>query len=208
MNKTLKHLIDKYDLDVDRKPPIEISHKSREDMTRVLAELGFKRGAEIGVAQGNHAELLCRNNPGLKLYCVDIWDPYKGYNEYTNRINRYYELAKEKLEPYNCTFIKKFSMDAVRDFEDGSLDFVYIDAAHDFKSVACDIYEWTKRVKVGGIVYGHDYKRWRKGEARHVVEVKDIVQAYCYVKAINPWFVLKIPRQRSWMFVRQEKDKI
>jgi len=209
MNDTLKYITNRFKVNIDGKPPFTIFNEDRAVMARAMAEMGFKVGAEIGVAQGIHAEILCENNPELKLYCIDIWNQYRGYNEYTNRINRYYKQAQERLRPYDCVFIKKFSMDAIKDFGDNSLDFVYIDAAHDFKSVAEDIYEWSKKVKVGGIVYGHDYKRWRKGEKKHTVEVKDVVQAYCYCKDINPWFILKIPKyETSWMFVRQESDRI
>ena len=110
-------------------------------------------------------------------------------------------------------------MDAVEDFEDNSLDFVFIDGAHDFKNVAMDICEWAKKVRPGGIVYGHDYKRWNPRSyvgKRYTVDVKDVVQAYMYSKGINPWFALEneIPDPKfgrdnpCWMFVRQEKDLI
>jgi hypothetical protein len=176
-------------------------------MAKTLYELGFTKGAEVGVAKGDHAKILCENNPNLKLYCIDVWERYKGYREYTDRIEKYYEIAKNILEPYGCSLIKKFSMDAVKDFPDGSLDFVYIDGAHDFKNVANDICEWSKKVRSGGIVYGHDYKR---SKGKYTNDVVDVVQAYCYAKGIRPWFVLGEKGQRdgvykegtqSWMWV-------
>jgi len=48
-------------------------------------------------------------------------------------------------------------MEAVRDFPEESLDFVHIDANHDYDYFMPDLIEWNKRVKVGGIVSGHDY---------------------------------------------------
>ena len=100
--------------------------------------------------------------------------------------------------------IKDFSENASKKFDDGSLDFVYIDAAHDFKNVAIDICVWSPKVRVGGIVYGHDYmRRYHK----YVVQVKDVVQAYMYSHAIKPWFALD-KKRRSWMFVRQESDRM
>ncbi len=215
MNETLKNLINKFGLDVSKKPPIEIRNINRSLMAQYIGELEFKIGAEIGVAQGNHAKILCESNPKLKLYCIDVWDQYPGYNEYTNRIERYYSEAKSKLSPYNCEFIKKFSMDAVTDFADESLDFVYIDGAHDFKNVADDICEWSKKVKIGGIVFGHDYKRSRDTHDKYPVDVKDVVQAYMYSHSISPWFVLtndrKDPKfgrdEPGWLFVRQKTDR-
>lgn len=213
---TLDYIVKKFGLDISPKPPIEIHNINRTLMAKTLKELEFKVGAEVGVAQGWHAEVLCRENPGVKLHAIDIWDRYPGYKEYTDRINRYYVMAQETLAPYNCVFIKKFSMDAVKDFADRSLDFVYIDGAHDFKNVADDICEWSKKVRIGGIVFGHDYKRWRYGRSKYIVDVKDVVQAYCYSHNIHPWFVLTndIKDEKfgidnpGWMFVRQETDRI
>jgi hypothetical protein len=172
------------------------------------------------VAQGNHAKLLCECTPELQLFCVDVWEDYPGYHEYANRINRYYLQAQKTLAPYNCILVKKFSMEAVEDFQDRSLDFVYIDGAHDYLSVAQDVCKWTPKVKIGGIVFGHDYMRlaWSGQEKHwHVLAVKDVIPSYCYSKAVNPWFVLGMEgkpdglyreRTQSWMFVRQETDRI
>jgi len=216
MNQTLKYITEKFRLDATRKSPIEIRNINRTIMAQTIYELKFKVGAEVGVAQGDHAKTLCELNPGLKLYCIDVWDRYPGYNEYGNRIRRYYQLAKASLSQYDTVLIKKSSMDAVADFADESLDFVYIDAAHDFKNVADDICEWTKKVRIGGIVFGHDYKRSRDTGERHPVDVKDVVQAYTYSHSITPWFILKNdisdPRfdieTPGWMFVRQKSDRI
>src|SRR3990172_3082883 len=182
MNITLEYIAKKYSLDLSPKPPIRIVQTGRDDMARTMAELGFTVGAEIGVAQGHHALLLCENIPGLHLYAIDPWKPYIGYNEYQDRIVRYHREATARVVGYNVSEIQKFSMKAVAGFEDRSLDFVYIDGAHDFQNVVNDLCEWTKKVKIGGIVYGHDYQRKHE---KYTVEVKDAVQAYCYTKGIR-----------------------
>lgn len=213
MNSTLQFLQTEFNLNLELRPPIEISQINRTTTAQLLGKLGFTIGAEVGVAQGHHAKVLCDNIPGLKLFAIDIWQTYSGYKEYTDRIDKYYQEARQRLAPYNCTMIKKFSMDAVQDFEDNSLDFVYIDGAHDFKNVADDICEWTKKVRVGGIVFGHDYKR---SSGKYIVDVKDVVPSYCYAKGIRPWFVLKNdvrdpifgPDNPGWLFVRQEADRL
>ena len=216
MNETLSYIGRKFTVDVNQKGPIAILETNRVIMAQTLQELGFKRGVEVGVAQGHHSLILCQNLPGAELYGVDIWDLYEGYNEYTDRICRYYLEAQEKMQSYpNYTFVKKFSMDAVKDFEDGSLDFVYIDGAHDYKNAAMDICEWSKKVRIGGIVYGHDYKRRHQ---RWIVDVKDVVDSWTYAKRIRPLFILGTPGQHpdgmykeggcSWLVVRQEDDLV
>lgn len=209
---TINYLINKFDLTIPRKGPIKVKSVNRTIMAQTLKELGFKVGVEVGVAQGWHAELLCRENPELKLYAVDIWGRYQGYNEYTDRIDTYYREAQQRLKPYNCEFIKKFSADAAKDFSDNSLDFVYIDAAHDFKNVAIDLCEWSKKVRVGGIVFGHDFKRYRRREL--IVQVKDVVEAFVYAHHIKYLFELtngiRDPKfgkdSPGWLFVRQPDD--
>ena len=182
-------------------------------MAETLAELGFNEGVEVGVAHGQHSEILCKANPKLKLHLVDIWMDYEGYTIYTGRTGKYYRIAKRRLIPYDCVWIQKFSMDAVKDFDDESLDFVYIDAAHDFQNVVNDICEWTKKVKIGGVVFGHDYRRTGN---KWEYAIEDAVIGYCNSKVIKPWFILGEPGHRdgmykegipSWMFVRQDGDR-
>src|SRR4030067_1273969 len=195
---TLEYIVEKFNLDINNKPPIEIPNINRTIMAQTLYELGFKIGAEIGVAAGEHAETLCKNNPNLTLYCIDAWQYYHGYLDFLGeKLAKFYEEAQNKLAPYDCILIKKFSMDAVKDFEDNSLDFVYIDGAHDFKNVADDVCEWTKKVRIGGIVYGNDFKR---SKSNYLNAVKDVVPAYCYQYKINPWFILGTKGHSDGMF--------
>ncbi len=112
-------------------------------------------GAEIGVDEGAYSAVLCQAIPGLKLHCIDSWELNTGA---MRRIRlRSFEQAKTILTPYDVTLIKKESMDALGDFEDRTLDFVYIDAGHRFDDVMNDIMSWTKKVRKGGVVAGHDY---------------------------------------------------
>lgn len=215
MNPTIEYLIERFRPDTSKKLPWELHNINRTIMAQTLKDLGFTTGAEVGVAQGIHARILCEQIPGVKLYAIDVWDHYKGYREYTSKIHGYYNEARERLKSFdNAVMIKKFSMEAVKDFEDGSLDFVFIDGAHDFKNVAMDVSEWIKKVRLGGILYGHDYKRSIPTRSRYINDVKDVVQAFAYAKHIVPWFAITcdipdpiIGRDNPcWMFVRQESD--
>lgn len=42
-------------------------------------------------------------------------------------------------------------------FEDNSIDFLYIDTAHEFEHVKKEINLWFPKVKPGGVIAGHDY---------------------------------------------------
>jgi len=205
---TLEYIAKIYNVDLNQKSPITIYKTNREMMAQTLGALRMSVGAEIGVRQGLHAEMLCQNNPDLKLYCIDLWRAYPGYAEHSREQEQFYAEAKERLSHYNCVIMRATSMDAVKVFEDESLDFVYIDGGHDWKNVSNDIYEWEKKVRKGGIVYGHDYKR-SKGNWQNAV--KDVVPAYCYQFSIVPWFILGEQGHsdglykegtQSWMWVK------
>ncbi|WP_263408895.1 class I SAM-dependent methyltransferase [Terriglobus tenax] len=63
------------------------------------------------------------------------------------------------------------STDTAKQFEDGSLDFVYIDACHQYKKVKQDIEAWLPKVKPGGTIAGHDYDDHHPGVIKAVDEI-------------------------------------
>ena len=94
-------------------------------------------------------------------------------------------MAVKTLEPYNVTFLRKTSMDAVKLIDDESLDFVYIDGNHKFDFVMEDIIHWSRKVRSGGIVACHDFHYGSN------VEVVEAVNAYTRANHIDPWYVTK-----------------
>lgn len=52
---------------------------------------------------------------------------------------------------------------AARLFAPGSLEFVFIDASHDYASVKEDISLWFPLVRAGGVLAGHDYQPHPEG---------------------------------------------
>lgn len=211
---TLDYIIKKFNLDLRLPSPIEIPNYGRFNMPELFNELGFKIGAEIGVEKGNYLEALCKGMPGAKLYGIDAWKIYKGYPDYGSQktIRDLGLIAKKRLKPYNCKLIKKYSMDALRGFANESLDFVYIDANHEFRYIAEDIVEWSKKVRSGGIIYGDDYMRTKIKSDRGVNHVPYVVNAYTQAYHINPWFIIGtkaiLPgeirdKPRSWMYVKR-----
>lgn len=158
--------------------------KDRKELARHFKDLGFKVGAEIGVLGGGYSINLCEVNPELKLYCIDTWGlketRYKKYHL------RKFEEAKIRLAPFNCELIRDFSTEAARNF-DILLDFVYIDANHQFDYVMQDIIVWARKVRSGGIIAGHDYLRESVREAVNL-----------YVSQHN--LKLELTRDFSWYF--------
>lgn len=167
---------------------------SKHDLIKHFAKLGFTTGAEIGVATGAFSEAMLQTIPNLKLYCIDTWHHYRGnpWAGSKERNKKNFEIATEKLTKYNAKIMREMSMEAVKKFEDESLDFVYIDANHSFDYVMADLIEWSKKVKIGGIVSGDDYYHFRKAG---VIEAVD-----AYTKAHNIKFNLTDPHSKKIMY--------
>lgn len=157
----------------------------RGKLAQLFNELELYKGAEIGVADARFSTYLCERMPLIELYCIDPWEPYKG-NKRGGGVGQQHEnyaIAKEQLKDYNATLIRKMSIDAIRDFEDSSLDFVYIDGNHTFDYVMIDLILWSAKVKSGGIIAGHDYYHFRWAG------VVEAIDAYIKAHSVRHWFL-------------------
>jgi hypothetical protein len=166
---------------------------TRNELAELFGELGYKRGAEIGVREGIYSEILCRVNPGLELFCVDPWEPTSTYTP--RKVRRLEQETRDRVAPYNATLVKKYSLDAVKDIPNRSLDFVYIDALHDYDSVIMDIIHWIPKVRRGGIISGHDFCYFRNGGVVFAVE------GYTRAHDIRPWYLTSQDKEPSWFWV-------
>lgn len=195
---------------------VEISGYNRDMFAQLLADLGLNKGVEMGVETGLYSEVLCKANPNIDLSSVDAWTAYHGYRDHVSqeKLDGFMEKTKERLVPYRATVIKGFSMDVVKQFEDGSLDFVYIDGNHELQHTINDICEWQKKVRTGGIVAGHDYIL--RNNPGYLMHVPHAVHAYIDSYNIRPLFILGAkddPRplrdsSRSWFYVKPEDPRM
>lgn len=156
---------------------------SRDDLGTMTKMLGLYEGVEVGTKRGEFAEILCRGNPNLHLRCVDPWAAYNNISQdYQDKV---YPQAVDRLSRYNVTIIRRASMEAVIEFDDKSLDFVYIDGNHMFNHAMLDLIHWHEKVRSGGIMALHDY---RPGQWAGVVQAVD---AYTHCHDIRPWYVTR-----------------
>lgn len=214
--KTLEYITNKFNIEVDRQYIIDIPNVGRDNLAEIFAELNFNEGAEIGVELGLYSEVLLKANPELHLNCIDPWSAgaYEpGIHAVDSEQSVYdgrYQEAVERLAPYNATIIRKPSLEALDQFPDESLDFVYIDANHDFPNFVNDLHQWTKKVKIGGIVSGHDYAVFSYKKHNHV---KRALDAYARSYRMIPLFIIGAKeyeegttrdKYRSWMWVRDK----
>ena len=134
--------------------------------------------AELGVANGDFSNDILSTNHPQKLHLVDIWGSHR-YNESLHENVRQKfetEIAKGQVEIH-----RKLSSEAVQDFEDNYFDWIYIDTSHFYEGTKYELELYSKKVKDGGVIAGHDYMmgNWAKQYRYGVMEA---VHEFC-VKA-------------------------
>jgi len=119
---------------------------------------------EVGVQKGFFSKLILRNMPSVeKLYLIDLWEQQPNYNDYANVSNNiqesYYQETLHNIHPWKdkVSVLRGYSSIMCHEIPDDSLDWVYIDARHDYLGCKEDIECYYPKVKRGGIVSGHDY---------------------------------------------------
>jgi len=162
-----------------------------------------RRGCEVGVWKGELSWRLLKALPHTILHLVD---PYQVYDDKyigteQERIDRARELALAAVRPYEeqAIWIPMESSLAVETIEDGSLDFVFIDACHSYEFVRQDIRAWYPKVRAGGIVSGHDYNG--RGDRRGVFGVKRAVDEWAAEIGID----IHVAPQLVWWTKKEEQ---
>lgn len=197
----LDYVLTKYNIDISDKNPPYVLPISRDGLGVLFKELGYSKGVEVGVEKAKFSEKLCQANPNLTLWGIDPLTPYDSYREHVSKtkMDEFYQEVMRRMTPHQYFHHRLFSMDAVQLFDEASIDFVYIDGNHDFQNTTNDIAEWSKRVRVGGVVAGHDYTNFVKEFNR--CDVKRVIDAWTKAFEIDVWF-LTTDRSPSWLWFK------
>ncbi len=149
---------------------------------------------EIGVARGCNAHSILKTLNLKRLYLIDNYDrnnqiEYVGMGDWEGESKELLKSYKNKIK-----FIKLKSYLAKDQFEDNTIDFIYIDGSHLYENVLNDLKDYYPKVKDGGILAGHDI-------ALHQ-EVTDAV--IDFVKDSNLKLIVK---HDDWIIIKS-KDKV
>lgn len=120
---------------------------------------------EIGTHRADFTSVFLKRWKGKHIYCVDPWSTPPGYEEQSKMLweseNREedYKYVKKSLYAFpsdKYSLIRSTSEEAVKQFSNNSIDFVYIDGDHRYEMVKKDLEIWIDKVKHNGIISGHD----------------------------------------------------
>jgi hypothetical protein len=122
-------------------------------------------------------------------------DYFKDYNKVDKYNLPYSEIVKEDKESeYIVEYIWK------EELPEKYFDFIYIDANHSYDFVKEDILGWYPKLKVNGILSGHDYLVGRKGRDG----VKRAVDEFCSSLKLKLYITGGNRRcPPSWYFVKE-----
>jgi len=139
---------------------------SRDELPILLNARGLLgRGAEIGVKRAGFSDHILKHWNGARFISIDPWLS-ADWEDYVDRSNvtqdefdENYVFAKNRLAKYGdrSEIWRLLSVEAAERLPRHSMDFVYIDARHDYESVKEDLHAWFDKVRPGGILAGHDY---------------------------------------------------
>jgi len=139
---------------------------AREEKRRALLEMMPKGGvcAEIGVWDGDFSEQILAITKPEKLHLVDPWlfqpdfrNSAFGREAHRDKMDDKYLAVKEKFkDDSRVTLHRMMSDEALESFDDGSLDWVYLDGNHNYEVVSNDLALALAKVKPNGVIAGDD----------------------------------------------------
>jgi len=132
---------------------------------------------EVGSWKGKSAAYmaveLANVNKDIKFFCVDTWQGSAEHaDSHRQELPQLYDIFLNNMKPLEkyYTPMKISSLEAAGKFADASLDFVFIDASHEYQDVLNDIAAWWPKVKPGGILAGDDFSSSWPGVVQAVKE--------------------------------------
>jgi hypothetical protein len=170
IHSSLPNAIEKSTTDQKNKP-LNITQEliantwHRSDLGTFLNEWGLRTGVELGVQAGIFtSEILTQWSICSSYYLVDFWRSLSNYKDLANVNNQQHmELmfaARNNVAKFEARtkiyFFPMLTSDAA-EFIPSQIDFIYVDARHDYCGVSEDIQVWWPKIRPGGVMAGHDY---------------------------------------------------
>lgn len=167
--------------------------------------------AEIGVYKGDYSHGLISQNPET-LYLIDPWEPppmadlvpadfygdpqrslieaFEGSGYYNGGLSRALDQAFEKVKcefqnHENVRIVRQPSSIATNEFQNDSLDFIYIDANHRYDFVLADLYRWSVKLKETGVIVLNDAYVSHIGKKQHI-SVLEAISSFTKLSDFRP----------------------
>lgn len=129
-------------------------------------------GVELGLYRAESFCTLLQCCPNIKtLYGVDAWLPYEDYiggdPKVAGKVTKWPEMDLVRETALNFIYfsgeadraeiLEMDTSEAVKQFDDDSLDFVFLDAYLSIEQAKRELEDWWPKVRKGGLFSGHDW---------------------------------------------------
>jgi len=174
-------------------------------LPKVINENQFITILEVGVAFGGHAKAILSQTAVEHYYGVDPYQAnYDTDDSFCKDVARYSREAAQKnfdalynwvktvqLQPFQGRFdlVRLPSVKAATQFDNESIDCIFIDGDHRYQPALDDLNAWYPIVKQGGILLGDDY--WMK-------PVADAVNDFCRQNQLSLFFFTSKAGHKIW----------
>jgi len=158
--------------------------KSSEDLIKKAIELTPSGGkfVEIGSWKGKSSAFtaveIINSGKNIQFDCIDTWKGSKEHQlggfAYSADVYSLFKIFQRNMNPLKGYYnpIQMKSLEAVKLYENESIDFIFIDASHEYEDVKNDIIHWMPKLKETGIIGGDDYgNRYFPGVKKAVEEI-------------------------------------
>lgn len=159
-------------------------------------------GAEVGVEYGRTSQIILEAFPKATLYMIDAWQSRIGTDRQGRSVHRRNKKQSHDIAnafPRRAVIVEGLSCMVAWQVPN-DLDFVYLDADHSYEAVLVDLATWWQKIRVGGILMGHDYNG--RGDRTGRFGVKKAVDYFCTAHGLRLfpragffWIVKGEPRQ-------------
>lgn len=158
------------------------------------------RAVEVGVDRAGFAEEFMARWRGHNYFGIDTYESYPEF-PWSRETDYLMAVARFERSKINCKLIKSESVAAANLLKqyDGLyfadlrlVDFIYIDAGHDYESVIKDLEAWWPLVSEIGVLAGHDYDESHPGVVQAVDEFFDgKATVYRTHEPVSSWYVYR-----------------
>lgn len=167
-------------------------------LAELINQMGLQKGCELGVAYGGQSRYLLEHTGVARVYSVDPYHhfPASEWNDGGNFNQNTLDVMFLKVAHMLRTFgprshlIRDTSSNAASLFQNEELDFVYIDANHEYSHVLQDLSLWYPKVRSGGLVAGDDYIVWGQSVPQAVYRFTK-QHGIVYQTRGNKWWFIK-----------------
>lgn len=144
-------------------------------LSNIISRNGYKDIVQVGTGRGATTRHLLKHNPEIKLYEIAYY-PDDGTGQDSSDQDKRKWLRSISSHKERVVKLEGKSEHMSQLVREKSVDLVFIDANHSYMNCLQDIRLWLPKVRVGGIISGHDYHHPRfPGVEKAVDEIFDEV---------------------------------